>query len=80
VGLRVLPFSSHPVHGRLQAAFCCFAASPSPISRQVSQCLKSNNFSQGLVHYPDFFRPSTVKWWQNQIASFHDELGFDGMW
>ena len=34
----------------------------------------------GLVYYPDFFRQSTLVWWQNQIATFHDELDFDGMW
>jgi alpha-glucosidase (family GH31 glycosyl hydrolase) len=34
----------------------------------------------GLVYYPDFFRPSTLVWWRNQIGSFHDELDFDGMW
>jgi lysosomal alpha-glucosidase len=38
------------------------------------------NDPKGLVHYPDFFKQSTMKWWQNQISSFHDELDFDGMW
>jgi alpha-glucosidase (family GH31 glycosyl hydrolase) len=46
----------------------------------VSPLARLPDDETGLVHYPDFFRPSTVKWWQKQITRFHDELGFDGMW
>ncbi|XP_047450351.1 sucrase-isomaltase, intestinal [Mugil cephalus] len=30
--------------------------------------------------FPDFFRTSTAKWWQQEIKDFYDNTKFDGIW
>ncbi|KAB7495124.1 Maltase-glucoamylase, intestinal [Armadillidium nasatum] len=30
--------------------------------------------------FPDFFNPVTADWWANEIALFHKEIPFDGIW
>jgi alpha-glucosidase (family GH31 glycosyl hydrolase) len=32
----------------------------------------------GLVGFPDFTANNTSTWWENQIATFHGQLPFDG--
>ncbi|CAF4136985.1 unnamed protein product, partial [Rotaria sordida] len=34
----------------------------------------------GLTVFPDFTNASTVEWWTNIAATFHDTIPFDGIW
>jgi lysosomal alpha-glucosidase len=34
----------------------------------------------GITAYPDFTNPSTENYWLKQIAKFHDNISFDGLW
>ncbi|CAF4303953.1 unnamed protein product, partial [Rotaria sordida] len=36
--------------------------------------------SPGLTVFPDFTNASTVEWWTNVAAAFHDIIPFDGIW
>ncbi|CAF4901806.1 unnamed protein product [Rotaria sp. Silwood1] len=34
----------------------------------------------GLTVFPDFTNASTIEWWTNIAATFHDTIPFDGIW
>ncbi|KAK9835343.1 hypothetical protein WJX81_003869 [Elliptochloris bilobata] len=34
----------------------------------------------GAVHFPDFASPQAIAWWQQQLATLHGGLPFDGLW
>ncbi|CAF3413214.1 unnamed protein product [Rotaria socialis] len=34
----------------------------------------------GLTVFPDFTNASTIEWWTNNAATFHDIIPFDGIW
>ncbi|CAF1468287.1 unnamed protein product [Rotaria sp. Silwood1] len=36
--------------------------------------------SEGLTVFPDFTNTSTIEWWTNIAAAFHDIIPFDGIW
>ncbi|CAF1071854.1 unnamed protein product [Rotaria sordida] len=36
--------------------------------------------SPGLTVFPDFTNASTIEWWTNIAAAFHDIIPFDGIW
>ena len=34
----------------------------------------------GNTVFPDFFSKNAQEYWTNQLAAFHEELPFDGLW
>jgi alpha-D-xyloside xylohydrolase len=34
----------------------------------------------GPVYFPDFLNPKTTQWWTNEVAIFHNQIPFDGLW
>ena len=34
----------------------------------------------GAVHFPDFASMHAGAWWQQQLATLHGSLPFDGLW
>lgn len=34
----------------------------------------------GSVYFPDFFHPNITQYWFEQMQSFHNKIGFDGIW
>lgn len=34
----------------------------------------------GLTNFPDFFNPASIPYWTKQLAAYHQQVPFDGVW
>ncbi|CAF4749314.1 unnamed protein product [Rotaria socialis] len=67
------PSGTYPPYddGMKRAIFMTKFNSTEPITGQVWP---------GLTVFPDFTNASTIEWWTNIAATFHDIVPFDGIW